>query len=1247
MSSKPFKSQASSSRVVSSAFGVPAGAFGNAAFGSPQAFSTVSSFPLSYVYEPLDLGGVTEPNVVVALKNLQKKNGTTKTKALEDLLAYISSEPVRRAGVEDPLLEAWIKLYPRASIDSSRRVRQLAHTLHGDISSSSGKRFAKHMPKSVGAWLAGLQDNDRIVSRAAQGALEKVFPSEDKQKTVWKVFQQPILDYCRDAVLKQSVQTLSDERTASPDDAEAKYARVIGTAILTVASALDILPADDLGIQRESYREFFQTKGILDLAGHGDSFVRKAVYRLVLSGIKKQVLAAFDMTMISTYLIQEALHIDQTGSVYDYVKILAQLTAVYPEVWTEYYTGSGKKSALKRLCQFLRKGSQGGPSDFWNQIAAILQRLPLEVLRPDPENEGGPVPLEDATSPTTAMLAAIHDGIVKKEEHRSNRSEGWRTYVGAVDFATRSEPNLDKVRVILKVSVLPIIEQYIKPSAEGTRWTISTPDQDEICADALRLVLDRAPDLFEQTWRRLSLLLLQELQMSHPEQSKDHTKSQDAGALMAKRWYSLQAGILGDTLSEKLRSVFTETSASEIRSIVEVLRVRNGKPYSAAAALDFATGLAPESTIKQSDSKEVILGFAKSDLPKLLLSPSSSYLINLLNTLKDEQGICDTYQVSIKALADAPDSVTKFKTLQSLVSSPWIGREGISNDLVAIVKKALQLALRGNKDRWHLVTAAIGNRSTPSDVSDEILSTMVESLSIEGTEAGALRGLDLVAGQDEAVFKHFSSSPKGATLLSRLLFLTESSNMELSQEARRLSNLVWDALSKERGLEVAKSSMFEIIQKGIDAADPNSLSVASLLSEATHLFREASDDDKPTVAKALLPNASSWTKALEPFLCRRPDSSLALTNPLGGAINFVKGSTELEEAVARDSTGYSSALRMAWFVTELCTFSNIFDFITADHRSSTCRNLAIFIMLATDSIGIPQPDGLWLQTDSVSEMEPLNLVGQAQSVLASWINNPSLSDKTFVESAQTDLLASSQGISSTAYYSARAYAAITSELEDLPRISSTQSDEAYLQAVRDFSNPIYTAACFIGVIDSKLALRICNKLVADLTGLRIADMPVEGLHQLVLLNISIRKLDDYTQIPQPRLVFFVRHMVSQLRDNRIALEVVTEIHKALAVMLPQVKEVYESFWERLIDTIVDGWFAAAIKNLSDISSLHASLRLCAILQALSVEEESNDDLKDSWTEKRSAIVDHLVKIMKLQAGKLYPLLSSIELMPFL
>ncbi len=110
MSKKQFKSQASSSRAVSGAFGVSDAAFGGTNLGSSSIFGAVSSSPLSYVYEPPDLTGISEPNVVVAFKNLQKKDSTTKAKALEDLQSYVLSLGTEKGGVEDAILEAWVGL---------------------------------------------------------------------------------------------------------------------------------------------------------------------------------------------------------------------------------------------------------------------------------------------------------------------------------------------------------------------------------------------------------------------------------------------------------------------------------------------------------------------------------------------------------------------------------------------------------------------------------------------------------------------------------------------------------------------------------------------------------------------------------------------------------------------------------------------------------------------------------------------------------------------------------------------------------------------------------------------------------------------------------------------------------------------------------------------------------------------------------------------------------------------------------
>ena len=251
MSKKAFKSQASSSKAVSNTFGAFSSDdnFTASSFG----FRGVTSSPLSHVYEPPDLRSLSDQNIVVAFKNLQKKDSTTKSKAIEDIQTYVLSHNSSRDGVEEPVLEAWvcifiehkwihnntngcsqIKVYPRNSIDNSRRVRQFAHMLQGQIAISCGKRIARYMPQLVGAWLAGIYDNDKSVSRATQETFKLVFPSEEKYKNVWRIFQADILRWCKGIIENETVHTLSDERTTSPDDAEIKYARTIGGAILMI-----------------------------------------------------------------------------------------------------------------------------------------------------------------------------------------------------------------------------------------------------------------------------------------------------------------------------------------------------------------------------------------------------------------------------------------------------------------------------------------------------------------------------------------------------------------------------------------------------------------------------------------------------------------------------------------------------------------------------------------------------------------------------------------------------------------------------------------------------------------------------------------------------------------------------------------------------------------------------------------------------------------------------------------------------
>jgi E3 ubiquitin-protein ligase listerin len=111
MSKKTYKSQASSSRASASTFGAQTGSHGIASFGSSSALGATASSLLSYIHEPLDLSAISEPNMIVAFKNLQKKDSATKSKALGEMQNYVLSAEAEGARVEEAIVEAWVRFF--------------------------------------------------------------------------------------------------------------------------------------------------------------------------------------------------------------------------------------------------------------------------------------------------------------------------------------------------------------------------------------------------------------------------------------------------------------------------------------------------------------------------------------------------------------------------------------------------------------------------------------------------------------------------------------------------------------------------------------------------------------------------------------------------------------------------------------------------------------------------------------------------------------------------------------------------------------------------------------------------------------------------------------------------------------------------------------------------------------------------------------------------------------------------------
>ena len=177
--------------------------------------------------------------------------------------------------------------------------------------------------------------------------------------------------------------------------------------------------------------EFLKEEKLWKLASHEDPYVRRSIYRLLVVALAKEK-EALSSSLLSVNMLTSSLHISQAGSAFDYARAVAALSTEIPEVWTVHYIGSGKKSPQNRMCHFLKRGSQGGPAEFWAQVSRIITVLPPGIIinaadkSAETENED-----EDRFSP---VLSAIHEGLNSRGEARANQGAAWSTYVDVFEL---------------------------------------------------------------------------------------------------------------------------------------------------------------------------------------------------------------------------------------------------------------------------------------------------------------------------------------------------------------------------------------------------------------------------------------------------------------------------------------------------------------------------------------------------------------------------------------------------------------------------------------------------------------------------------------------------------------------------------------------------------------------------------------------------------------------------------------------
>ncbi|KAI5921448.1 hypothetical protein F4810DRAFT_678132 [Camillea tinctor] len=1227
MSRKLAKSRANSGKAFTN--------FGASSFG---AFSTTSSGTnLSYLAEPPDFTSISDANVIVSLKNLQKKDATTKAKALEELVAYVQAHPHEQdGGTEEPILEAWVQLYPRISIDNSRRVRELSHALQFELMKSARKRMEKRIPKIVGSWLAGTFDRDRAVSRAATEGLASFLTTPEKVAQFWKRCQPQIVDYASEAI-KETVDTLSDQRSTSADDAEAKYHRVLSGGLVLVLNLLQKLELAEIEKCLDKYDQFFEDNRVWASVTINDVVTRRLACQLLSVCIEKRPgRIEADLARLSKVFVAEGLKSIQTGSAADFVLALTKLTKEHPTVWTTEYRG--KKSPTSRLRIFLEKGSQGGTAKYWDALGQLISILPAGVL---PEDVDGAM----------QFLQAMRSGLTSRDEPRSNAVDAWSAYLGLARNFIATMQSSDSWLKIASESIFPLITHYLYPTPETSMWVSGNqlPILIKAFTSTATSPFEEVVESTRTEWNRLKDDFKGRISHSLPEASKEYQKSQNAISDEGKRWFSLAGTILDAhektaATDRPIPDIPVQPSLELLQESLKLLQARNWKPFGAASTVESAFKKAP--MLFKSSSAEVsnIVGFLEASLSEgkggFLRAPGASYIlssINLLGEIPDrEQDFERVWKANVATLLELVEDTEALPALTKLISSKHATTfaQQAPTLQTELIKRCLMCAVGNPASSWDLFDVVVTFNTLTEPAEKRLVKELINRITNPHgqPDQGVLKGIRLIAqkkpellSQDEEI--HMS-------LMTHLLSLSERTDSD--PEVTTLRSLI-------EGPSSGGSRLLVLVKSNINKADKSSLAVATLVQQAMQVYQtlDASENQSAELLN-LVPDTDIWRQELSTLLEESPDPSLALTSDLGGAYLLPQTTSKISNKISqRDQNGCSIPGRMAVYMSMLLSSGFSLDKLQDSVKIDLVINMSLTAELSADQLTVMGEDSVW---SSLSSNDNLADAGSLTPSIRKIINvmvDDAMEKREASENGKSKLLhetidrliEEAKCLNPMGLYYARVLSGLLQSLNQHHSFHSSRepllSKLDTLKRTQDGVLPGVAILSGLGesVSSSRAVSNFCNRLVSDVAGAKLDEEST--LFTLVLLN-GCMQIYDIGELPvaNNRLVFAVRQITSWLEtpeelDYRFA----AEVCRSLQRLLPCIKDVYGPYWEKSLDFCFHIWTKKDYEPLdSSLPAIHASLRLVSTLESL---EDPNDDLVDalqSSAEKKYAALLGLLKL---------------------
>ncbi|KAF1810845.1 hypothetical protein P152DRAFT_376403, partial [Eremomyces bilateralis CBS 781.70] len=1181
--------------------------------------STFSSSSISYLAEAPDLSRISDPNVVVLLKNLSKREDITRSKALQDLADYVSQN---NPGEDGALLDAWVSLYPRLSIDNARKVRQLAHTILGILGKAAGKRLAKHLSRLIGPWMASCNEADDAVARAAQESVSAVFDSDEKRQNLKIAFQGQIIDFCYDAIARESPKTLSDERYVNEEDSKAKYARVASAALKQLSALLRDLDTKTLSTHADKWGKVVGDLRVWELGLYSDPPVRQSTHTLLqLFLTKTPDLVDASPDSICRIYLGSGLKSDQTRSSTAFLDALCLLTREFTYFWTKYYRA--KKSPKSSLLHLIQRGAQRGGPRYWKSLHKLLNELPPEVLPKDPET-------------TIELLDALRSAATSKEESRGlhQDTDTLEAYVLLCQDLIQGLPE-PCVPLAIEQYLCPLVSNCVLENGKNMGWSLAERGGAGVIESVLRtpgmhLVIgnqwSKISDDFVATMEKATPVAQNE---PKPDaEARNSSKIQESLQVQGRRWasvYRLAQRIENEEVRESLKRSLDLVASRAI----EFLTLGKGENYGTVTI------------------RELVLAFLEGDLPGLLLTPSGPILASILYAVRGDPSFTNLWNDTVAAIfaLGAPSKTAALKSL--LFPSKEVKQSELIQEDESIQSFFLEVAEKestAESSRWQLL---VGAAKHPSRLSDTTITKIIRSLGGLRDEAIPLAEVwklaDFLEHGGNDMLLPFLKSSEGVHWYSKILCSKDLSS-SLPENFADDFHLIEDkCITTFQKLSIEDRSALgsSVIQQNLITADEGSPSIEALLWFAHQFFKYDTVESREPAG--LFPDRAQWTDALNTrFLGVRPSPLTSMSNPLGGAAYLVDTGEEYKPSSAApqvDSREYSIPLRMAMYYGAAMRFPGALDCLPREHHVDLAELFLLSLRLANDNFDIPHCNGFWVQHDYTERKEIGSFLDGGKRLIEDWIKK----DDSFIYSVMRRLKNHMAGVTTRSFYNAVSYVEIMEEAASTyGQPQSAVFEEEQLEAwANPLASPISTAATLKslrGLLSkhTKSADRF-NRLCAEVTGYNVDRFKKDGLSALVVINAALSVCPELADtIAKQRLIFLVQRLIKALEDHSDQDEIQSEVLQTLRVLLPTMIETYGSYWSVILDLVADIWSTTTADMCTGprslrITLLHTSLKLYATLRNEAKKENANEDLGEALGSSTQNVADSLVHLARVMA----------------